>query len=515
MTGGELDVVNRIHREQRNRNAFCMWWIGMINNFHYCLVLSGSLSLAEGYGMRQYVALIMWANVFFGIVARIINALVLSLLSFNIRVTVTYFMGLLAIFLVSFAYDIGGHNNVAAFVVLLIGVVFIGTASSYGESVFLGYMERLPSKQVGAWSSGTGLSGVAASLIYLGLTHAGFSNSSIFLMSTPFLAMYWAFYFFGLKLPVETREGGYKAMVNWKGTPWRSITPVPHNKMPECLKEMRQEQCLATEGYEDGVYSEQDGDDSHRSQTFNEYTWPILKSMHKFTLWNNFNLASVYIAEYAVQFMAPFCFPCKQLKESKSFWIKNAFVLTQFCYQFGVLISRSSLVCVRIRQVWILTVIQVINAVAWFVEAKVHFLEDPDDEKRQLTFTFILFAWMVFVGLLGGASYVNVFYNILEETKEAQNAEIAEFVAWRGRKRAPGLSSERVFNDTEFGEPLGSEEEEATIIRDCVAHITAEWKTKRDMAMNIGALYVTVGITLGSLLDLFFTVVVLRGGGCS
>ncbi|KEG10352.1 battenin [Trypanosoma grayi] len=156
----EKQEIKRLHTKHRVRNAVSMWWLGMINNFHYTLVLSGSTGIAESYNMTKYVALITWANVFFGIISRIVNAFLLPLVSFNIRVTATSVMGIAAVLLVSFAWDIGGHKDVAAFIVMLVGVTFIGIASNYGEAVFLGYMERMPSKQIGAWSSGTGLSGV-------------------------------------------------------------------------------------------------------------------------------------------------------------------------------------------------------------------------------------------------------------------------------------------------------------------------------------------------------------------
>ncbi|RNF25122.1 battenin [Trypanosoma conorhini] len=110
-------------------------------------------------------------------------------------------MSIVAILLVSFAWDIGGHNNVAAFITMLVGVIFIGMSCNYGSSVFLGYMERMPPWQISSWSSGTGLSGVAASLIFLGLTSASMTNAQIFLLSIVFVIVYWLMYFFGLKLP--------------------------------------------------------------------------------------------------------------------------------------------------------------------------------------------------------------------------------------------------------------------------------------------------------------------------
>lgn len=514
----------------------------MINNFHYTLVLSGSTGIAESYGMKKYVSLITWANVFFGIGANIVNAFVLPLLSYNIRVTATSLMTVFALLLVSFSWDIGGHNPLAAFIVTLIGVTFIGIASNYGSSVFLGYMERLPSWQIGFWSSGTGLSGVVASLMYLGMTSANLSNRLIFLISITFVAVYWGMYFFGFKLPfcVESsnnenvatgeedgtvtdnyREYICKAMTNWSGMSWTSIIPARRKTEPKCLREMRCRNEAAFVNSELPDELENDSVPLGRWAAWKRDVWPLIKEMHRQTLWNNFNLALVYVAEYAVQFIAPFSFPCNQIRISKSFWLKNSFVITQFCYQFGVLISRSSLVCFRIRHVWIMSVIQVINGIAWFVQAKFKFMSDPNDMDRELKFAFGLFAWMIFVGLMGGASYVNVFYNILEETLEEQRKEekkVVEFLSLRGNNgneevrqegatAAAAADSDLLRNDVV--------DNWSTEVEEALKHVATEWKEKRDLAMNIGAIYSSIGITIGSFFDLFFTLVVLKGDECT
>ncbi|KAF8276016.1 hypothetical protein TcBrA4_0131100 [Trypanosoma cruzi] len=127
-----------VHVKHRIRNAFSLWWLGMINNFHYTLVLAGSDGIAEGYGMKKYVALITFANVFFGIISNFLNAFVIQRLSYNIRVTAASLMTTMAILLVSFAWGIGGHNNVAAFIVMLIGVTFVGVSSNLRQQCVFG-----------------------------------------------------------------------------------------------------------------------------------------------------------------------------------------------------------------------------------------------------------------------------------------------------------------------------------------------------------------------------------------
>ncbi|ESL05974.1 hypothetical protein TRSC58_06359 [Trypanosoma rangeli SC58] len=453
-------------------------------------------------------------------------------------------MAIVAILLVSFAWDIGGHNNVAAFTTMLVGVIFIGMSCSYGGSVFLGYMERMPSWQISSWSSGTGLSGVAASLIFLGLTSAGMNNAQIFLLSITVVVIYWLMFFFGLKIPfcvpvssasateenevrsdpfreVDEAEGSdyvCKSMTNWKGVPWTSIVPARSEAEPECLREMRRVRraAAAGEGRETVVEETEEGGGADLGgwARWKRDVWPLVKEMHQFTLWNNMNLAVVYVAEYAVQFMVPFSFPCAQVKTDNSFWLKNSFVITQFCYQFGVLISRSSLLCIRVRRIWIMSVIQVINAIAWFLQAKLKYVSDPNDASREVKLAFVLFAWMIFVGLMGGASYVNVFYNILEETRATQEYEVDEAIEFIASRRRSGSYANAEKAKDEQRE-VGVVEGESKEAREATHYISTVWKEKRDLAMNIGSVYSSIGIALGSLLDLLFTLVVLKGDECT
>ncbi|EAN87368.1 hypothetical protein, conserved, partial [Trypanosoma cruzi] len=150
------------------------------------------------------------------------------------------------------------------------------------------------------------------------------------------------------------------------------------------------------------------------------------------------------------------------------------------------------------------------NAIAWFLQAKLKYMSDPNNMDRELKFAFVLFVWMIFVGLMGGASYVNVFHNILEETRLMQEKELNEamvFLASRQKKSgdAGGTHAER--GEQERNVVDGESKE----LCEAAHYITTVWKEKRDLAMNIGSIYSTIGITLGSLLDLLFTLVVLKG----
>ena len=75
-------------------------------------------------------------------------------------------------------------------------------------------------------------------------------------------------------------------------------------------------------------------------------------------------------------------------------------------YQVGVFISRSSLNLFKIRKIWIMTVLQTINFVIYYTIAEYRWMS-----------IYYQIPFITFVGLMGGASYVNCFYLIYKEKR--------------------------------------------------------------------------------------------------
>ena len=87
-------------------------------------------------------------------------------------------------------------------------------------------------------------------------------------------------------------------------------------------------------------------------------------------------------------------------------------------YQLGVFISRSSLRFVKIpaNKVWILSLFQMINFIAIFLDAYY----------MKVTTVKVMCPLLLWVGLMGGGSYVNVLNCILElETLDKTEKEMA------------------------------------------------------------------------------------------
>ena len=369
------------------RNTLGFIAMGLINNFHYCLVLSAADSIADGYHLKQWVAMIAWANVFFGFFVKILNAFIYDYISYNVRFLIGGLLTIFGVLTVSVA-KLLGSDDTFRFSVAIFGIVFVGLGSSYGESVALGYLERFRSKTIGGWASGTGMSGVAGSLIYLGLQAIGVSNEGAFLLSIPFVFAYWIVYFFQIQTPILIRSEAavagstsekepliqngeassparvFQLLPNFKGTSWKSdpkrvADQVRRDAELETVFDSFNQQSSEGSGTVEPSWvadlrsAVKAGSGMLATALkwrwkapvrwflWKHENWENLKRVHKTVLWNDINLALVYVFEYAAQFVAPFAFPCR-LKHSDNFFMAHTFVITQFCYQIGVLCSRSS-----------------------------------------------------------------------------------------------------------------------------------------------------------------------------
>lgn len=74
-------------------------------------------------------------------------------------------------------------------------------------------------------------------------------------------------------------------------------------------------------------------------------------------------------------------------------------------YQIGVFISRSSVTWFTINKIWLLAVFQFINVVIILAEVLTFFVPT----------IWIMFAFVLWEGLLGGSAFVNAFYRMSKE----------------------------------------------------------------------------------------------------
>lgn len=228
-------------------------------------------------------------------------------------------------------------------------------ASGLGEPTFLAYSAYFNKNVISTWSSGTGGAGIVGSLAYTVLRGIGLSSRQTLLVmiSVPVLEL---LVFFGLlRKPasnrIEDQDRGEDVAEEDNVPPMRSIK-------------------------EKIIY---------------------IKSLLRFMI----PLALVYFFEYYINqgMFELVYFPDIFIDSSAQYrWY-------QVTYQIGVFISRSSVNIVQIKQIWVMALLQGLNLIFFWFEAIYMFTPS----------IWIIFAMIVFEGLLGGGAYVNTFYRMSKE----------------------------------------------------------------------------------------------------
>ncbi len=320
----------------------------------------------------------------------------------------------------------------------LLGVVCAAISSGWGEVTSLAMLAFYKESAVTAWSSGTGFAGVAGAGFYVMFTSAfGISDRTTLLIGLIFPLMYVLCYFVALgpgtvfaepepspssasdgvpdELPyaagapvagagklhqhassgsvgpglelehTEGSDGPGASMVGRprQGDTTRLVNPPGHGTkkgLPEPAGTRGMESCDATK----------------TMTTAQRLT--ALRSLLPVMTW----LFVVYFAEYTINsgVAGTLSFPNDGLP--KHDFYKRA----QLVYQAGVFISRSSGQLLPINTLWPMPLGQTIMLVVFIVQSCTQFIGS----------SWIMFALVLFEGLLGGAVYVNAFRKIRAES---------------------------------------------------------------------------------------------------
>ncbi|XP_033647344.1 battenin-like isoform X3 [Asterias rubens] len=251
----------------------------------------------------------------------------------------------------------------------LLGVVFASVSSGLGEFTYVSLMAFYEKNVVSTWSSGTGAAGFIGSLAYAGLTEAGLSprNSLLVMLVVPLsmIISYW-----GILVSSPTMR--------------QSQDTIHCNEDRQCLIEDDTKDCK----------------DSHLTvKEKGRFIKHLLKYMGPLFL--------VYFAEYFINQ------GLMELIYFKGIWLSHSaqYRWFQVLYQLGVFISRSSVNIVKFKWLWIFPILQWCVLILMFTVAYFAFMPT----------IFIVFAIIIFEGLLGGGAYVNTFYQIRQDVDPKYN----------------------------------------------------------------------------------------------
>ena len=366
----EIPLPGRMKRSTRNVVGF--WLIGLFNNYCYVIMLSAAHDLLrENEGKTETASngrdcnqlstgTILLADVVPGIIIKSFAPFFFSAVSMEARVVCV-------VGLSSLSYLLVWASPSPA--LTLTGVVCASLASGLGEASFLSHTHLFSEPVISAWSSGTGASGVIGAGSYAALTSLGLRprlTVLVMLVVPAGLAVsFWAL----LEPSLASNSSEYFPLSN---TEDQSESQHLETSLP-----------------------------SHQSF---QHKLSVLRGLTKFMV----PLGFVYFFEYLINqgIFELLFFPGSALSHSQQYrWY-------QLTYQCGVLVSRSSLSCLTIHRISLLAALQGLNLLLLSLQAVYWSL--TGDLGLALIFLFIFWE-----GLLGGAAYVNTFFRISEETQQS------------------------------------------------------------------------------------------------
>lgn len=339
------------------RNLISFFVFGLVNNFAYVIFLTGADDILNN---RYPTSVVLLSEMLPILIAQGVAPLFIEYMPFWIRLI---FLSLST----TGAFVLMASTNNA--IVSIVGIVIASLSSGFGEITYMGLSAGYDKNTVSLYSSGTGGAGVFGAFTYLALSSwLKLDVSTILYICSPVPLLMALFYF---------------VVLSEKDKPDSLVTNDMHEESPQTESEL--------------PFLPQSDPDS-QSLGFTHKLHLQLK-LFKYTG----PLFVVYFAEYMIN---QGIFPACTFPENLSFSTQE-YKYYQFLYQIGVFISRSSVNVIQIKALWFLAAWQVINMAIFWTNAYFNYVPS----------IYILFALVIYEGLVGGAVYVNAFYLVSEEIK--------------------------------------------------------------------------------------------------
>ena len=344
--------------------------MGMLNNNTYVVINTGAQDLADKFQKKEFMAAFQICLTVFGMMVRILNSRYLLKFRHLVKVIWVTIGWFIAFWIYYFSYMLVGKNDWLGFGISLFATIVIGSFTSVGSSTIIGFMKAIPADSIAGYSSGTGIAGISGAGTYLLFSTLKLEFNEIVLILMPMCLLYFL---------------NFKAILNLKA---RLDLKITHAE--DKLREGEESKSLQ-EKIENG-----------EAKVNLVLSVETIKNVLKLLGMPIYNMAMVYFLEYScTTSFAERAHP--KSSQVGDFWHRKAFVLLSLSYQLGVFISRSTFYLFKVRKVWILTYLQMVNFVIFFTIAYWKWIE-----------IYYQIPLMIWVGLMGGCSYVNCMFMILE-----------------------------------------------------------------------------------------------------
>lgn len=380
--------------------------IGIINHLGIILVITGARILAKELKMDNYLTFYSFSSIIFAFITRLINSNFLLRVAYSKRVffiSIFNVVGYASMFLILLLHNtILSSYHSLCFVLSFIPCLFLGASYAFGESSMIAYLRLFPKTLLGAWSSGTGLSGIIGGFLnFLSQLKGGLSLTFLYLILAPLGVLY--YFLFKFTFDILISQDKYKSRK--KSNPFMELAPIEGDTEME------------TEESENKKVDSKDMENTNRgnkSMSIDNFMTVLHNSGEIIC-----NLGFIYLLQF-------FCVNALLVRVCDKTNIdflpdgdegdphcakKGKYEFILLFYQIGLFISKSLIKIVRrIRPVELYTIIIFIINILFIIEYYVGFLKWKN------------YIWISFVvGFLGGAAYAGGFYAILSSDNIEEN----------------------------------------------------------------------------------------------
>jgi len=365
--------------------------LGLINNIFYVIILSAALDLV---GPAIPKGTVLLASIVPGLATKLFVPYLIHYIPYSLRVIIFTVLSTCGMLIVA----LSGSRDAGGIAAKLVGIVFANISSGAGEVHFLSLTHFYGQLSLAAWGSGTGGAGLIGAGAYaLATTTMGFSSQATLLASAVIpCGMILSFF---VLLPLGPLKSAKRAELDYQ-----AVAPDEESTIREAETEDLGDLVEPMTGSNTSVaYSE--------SVSWFRRHWSDLKTRlthaRGLVIPYMLPLFLVYVAEYTInQGVSPtLLFP---LEESPFTHYRGFYPTYGAIYQLGVFISRSSLPFVRIRTLYVPSILQVVNLIVLVLQALYHYIPT-------VWFVFGIIFWE---GLLGGLVYVSTYAAVREEVPE-------------------------------------------------------------------------------------------------
>ncbi|KAI1078567.1 Batten's disease protein Cln3 [Whalleya microplaca] len=383
--------LTAIFRNAETLVVIAFWLFGLINNVLYVIILSAAQDLV---GSDVPKGVVLLADVLPSFLTKLIAPYFIHNVPYWLRMFILVATSSIGMFMIALTPS---DRSVG---VKMGGVIFASLSSGAGELSFLSMTHYYGHMSLAAWGSGTGAAGLVGAGLYVMLTDwIGFSVKDS-LLASAFLPLIMLISFF-LILPRAPLREHKKAEQQYQAITNRDLEQDDDDIENE---EPAADTSLLAPGPTGAANNLTTGNQDTLSRLkanmrrakslFIPYMLPLLL---------------VYVAEYTInQGVSPtLLFPLEHTPFNE---YRDFYPMYGFLYQLGVFISRTSIAFIRIRHLYLPSLLQIGNLALLTLHSLLAFVPN----------VYIIFIIIFWEGLLGGAVYVNTFAAIMDDIPSSE-----------------------------------------------------------------------------------------------